>query len=108
MKKLVLVTVFIVPGIMVFAGGAGEGDMVEESFSFSGIDKLTVEGAFFEVQIIGSSTTMIEADEGLIVLGSPQELFDGEVFLSPPSTKTHRYSRQPYRNENLHPLPDTL
>ena len=62
MKKLVLVTVLIVLGIMVFAGGAGEGDMVEESFSFSGIDKLTVEGSFFEVEIIGSSTTTIEAE----------------------------------------------
>ncbi len=62
MKKLLLVMVFIVPGIMVFAGGAGEGDIVEESFSFSGIDKLTVEGAFFEVQIIGSSSTTIEAE----------------------------------------------
>lgn len=62
MKKLVLVTVFIVLGIMVFAGGAGEGDMVEESFSFSGIDKLTVEGAFFEVDITGSSTATIEAE----------------------------------------------
>jgi len=62
MKKLVLVTVFIVLGIMVFAGGAGEGDMVEESFSFSGIDNLTVEGAFFEVDITGSSTATIEAE----------------------------------------------
>lgn len=62
MKKLVLVTVFIVLGIVVFAGGAGEGDMVEESFSFSGIDKLTVEGSFFEVDITGSSTATIEAE----------------------------------------------
>jgi hypothetical protein len=62
MKKLVLVTVFIVLGIVVFAGGAGEGDMVEESFSFSGIDKLTIEGAFFEVDVTGSSTATIEAE----------------------------------------------
>jgi len=62
MKELVLVMVFIVLGILIFAGGAGEGSMVEESFSFSGIDKLTVEGSFFEVQIIGSSTTMVEAE----------------------------------------------
>jgi len=62
MKKLVLMMVFIVLGIMVFAGGAGEGDMVEENLSFFGIDKLTVEGSFFEVQIIGSSATTIEAE----------------------------------------------
>jgi hypothetical protein len=62
MKKLVLVTVFIVLGIVVFAGGAGEGNMVVESFSFSGIDKLTIEGAFFEVDISGSSTAAIEAE----------------------------------------------
>jgi len=60
MKKFGFVTVFSVLGIAVFAGGGGE--MFEESASFSGIDRLSVEGAFFEVEITGSSTATIEAE----------------------------------------------
>jgi len=60
MKKLGLMMVFSVLGTVTFAGGGGE--LVEESLSFSGIDRLTVEGSFFDVDITGSSTATIEAE----------------------------------------------
>jgi len=60
-KKICFLAIFMFIGAILFSGGTSEGKLEEDSFSFTGIDRLSVKGDFFEVDITGHSKEALEA-----------------------------------------------